>query len=62
LEAFGLKHIRTKPDTPKTNGTAERFIQTALRAWAYGLAYQSSDQRAAAAPLATPLQLAPTPC
>lgn len=42
-----LKHIRTKPYTPKTNGKAERFIQTALREWAYARAYQSSDQRAA---------------
>lgn len=41
----GLKHIRTKPCTPKTNGKAERFIQTALRAWAYARAYDTSDQR-----------------
>ena len=41
-----LKHIRTKPYTPKTNGKAERFIQTALREWAYARAYQNSDQRA----------------
>src|SRR5262245_19744588 len=34
-QALGLKHIRTKPYTPKTNGKAERFIQTALRTWAY---------------------------
>ena len=43
--ALNLKHIRTKPYTPKTNGKAERFIQTALREWAYARAYQTSDQR-----------------
>jgi len=42
----GLKHIRTKPYTPRTNGKAERFIQTALREWAYARAYDTSDQRA----------------
>ena len=42
---LNLKHIRTKPYTPKTNGKAERFIQTALREWAYARAYQTSDQR-----------------
>jgi transposase InsO family protein len=42
----GLKHIRTRPYTPRTNGKAERFIQTALREWAYARAYRSSDQRA----------------
>ena len=44
-KALNLKHIRTKPYTPKTNGKAERFIQTALREWAYARAYQTSDQR-----------------
>src|SRR3954468_10132698 len=40
-----LKHIRTKPYTPKTNGKAERFIQTSLREWAYAQAYQNSTER-----------------
>ena len=40
-----LRHIRTKPYTPKTNGKAERFIQTALREWAYAKAYSHSDRR-----------------
>jgi transposase InsO family protein len=43
----GLKHIRTKPYTPKTNGKAERFIQTSLREWAYARAYNTSDERTA---------------
>jgi transposase InsO family protein len=49
--ALGLKHIRTKPYTPKTNGKAERFIQTALREWAYAKTYQTSDDRTAELPL-----------
>src|SRR5438105_4801630 len=40
-----LKQIYTKPYTPKTNGKAERFIQTCLREWAYAKAYQHSDER-----------------
>src|SRR5215813_8140122 len=42
---LGLRQIFTQPYTPKTNGKAERFIQTALREWAYARAYQNSDQR-----------------
>jgi transposase InsO family protein len=45
-QELGLKHKRTKPYTPKTNGKAERFIQTALREWAYAQAYPTSDRRA----------------
>jgi transposase InsO family protein len=45
-----LKHIRTKPYTPKTNGKAERFIKTALKEWAYARAYNTSDERAADLP------------
>jgi transposase InsO family protein len=47
---FGLRHIRTKPYTPKTNGKAERFIQTSLREWAYARAYNTSNERAAELP------------
>ena len=47
---FGLRHIRTKPYTPKTNGKAERFIQTSLREWAYAFAYQNSRERKAELP------------
>jgi transposase InsO family protein len=43
--AFGIKHVRTRPYTPKTNGKAERFIQTVLREWAYARAYPSSEAR-----------------
>jgi transposase InsO family protein len=49
-KALGLKHIRTRPYTPKTNGKAERFIQTALREWAYAQAYPTSDRRTAELP------------
>ena len=41
----GIRHKRTRPYTPRTNGKAERFIQTALREWAYARAYSNSDQR-----------------
>ena len=42
-----LRHLRTKPRTPQTNGKAERFIQTMLREWAYGRVWQDSRARAA---------------
>jgi transposase InsO family protein len=40
-----IRHLRTRPYTPRTNGKAERFIQTALREWAYARVYQNSDER-----------------
>ena len=48
---LGLRHIRTRPYTPKTNGKAERFIQTSLREWAYAQAYRNSQQRKAELPV-----------
>jgi transposase InsO family protein len=44
----GARHVRTRPYTPRTNGKAERFIQTSLREWAYAHSYASSAHRAAA--------------
>jgi len=46
-----IRHIRTRPYTPKTNGKAERFIQTALREWAYAQAYPTSNRRAEELPI-----------
>jgi transposase InsO family protein len=45
--SLGIKQIFTRPYTPRTNGKAERFIQSALREWAYGFAYNDSAERAA---------------
>lgn len=45
---LGIRHVRTRPYTPKTNGKAERFVQTSLREWAYARPYASSAQREAA--------------
>jgi transposase InsO family protein len=50
LSQAGIGHNRTRPYTPRTNGKAERFIQTTLREWAYAAPYQSSAERAAAMP------------
>ena len=45
LAELGARHLTTRPYTPRTNGKAERFIQTALREWLYGKPYPSSAQR-----------------
>ena len=42
---LGVRHLRTRPYTPRTNGKAERFIQTLLREWAYARPYVSSAKR-----------------
>jgi len=44
-KALGIKHIRTRPYRPRTNGKAERFIRTMLGGWAYGAIYRNSDER-----------------
>jgi len=46
--ALGIRHLRTRPYRPQTNGKAERFIRTMLDGWAYGAIYGSSAERAAA--------------
>ena len=45
LAQLGLRHLRIKPGRPRTNGKAERFIQTMLNEWAYAQIYGSSDER-----------------
>ena len=45
LRLLNIQHKRTRPYTPRTNGKAERFVQTSLREWAYAKAYETSDQR-----------------
>jgi transposase InsO family protein len=43
--ALGIRHLRTRPRRPQTNGKAERFIRTMLGAWAYGAIYALSQER-----------------
>ena len=50
LRRLNIRHVLTRPYTPRTNGKAERFIQTLLRQWAYGFAYPNSQARAAELP------------
>jgi len=45
VASLGARHLRTRPYRPQTNGKAERWIQTALREWAYKRPYASSDER-----------------
>jgi transposase InsO family protein len=47
---LGLRHLRTRPYRPRTNGKAERFIRTMLGGWAYGAIYRDSDERRRALP------------
>lgn len=49
-QQLGLKHSRTRPYRPRTNGKAERFIQTLQREWAYAFAFNNSEERAAVLP------------
>jgi transposase InsO family protein len=51
LSELGLRHLRIRPYRPRTNGKAERFIQTLTNEWAYERIYGSSRERAAALPL-----------
>jgi len=50
LTRHEIRHLRTKPRTPRTNGKVERFHQTMAREWAYGLRYRTHRHRHAALP------------
>jgi transposase InsO family protein len=50
LHRLGIKHHRTRPYRPRTNGKAERFIQTLMNEWAYARVYGSSTERTTALP------------
>ncbi len=45
VQSLGARPVRTRPYTPRTNGKAERFIQTSIKEWAYKRAYESSEER-----------------
>ena len=49
-KALGIKHLRTRPYRPRTNGKAERFIRTILVGWAYAAIYGTSHERRQALP------------
>jgi transposase InsO family protein len=51
LSELRLRHLRIRPYRPRTNGKAERFIQTLLAEWAYERIYGSSDERTATLPI-----------
>jgi transposase InsO family protein len=48
-----LKHCRTRPYTPRTNGKAERFMKTVINEWAYAFTFQNSANRTASLPACT---------
>ncbi len=47
---LGIRHVRTRPRRPQTNGKAERFIGTIQREWAYARLFRSNDERLATLP------------
>jgi transposase InsO family protein len=60
---LGIEHRRTRPYRPQTNGKAERFIQTAIREWAYARRYEKLNPTARTpSALDSPIQLAPATC